>query len=520
MNAKSLSIALLLLFTSVSCHDTEVVKVQTPLGRISGRRIPDQYGNKYDTFLGIPYAQPPVGRLRFEPPQPIKRYEYELQATKLGSPCTQFEVTSRKPDKVSGCEDCLYLNLYVPVKNNSDSLLPVMIWIFGGALQFGDGDTVHPNVFPVRNIIIVTFNHRLGPHGKKRVQNCAGAVSVHYHYLSPLSAGLFQRGAAGSGLAFAPHIMDRNPSATARKLGAYLRCPTDNSTQLVTCLRQVPPRVLSEATTAIMIWGNTPPIPFAPVIETPGPNAFISRSPVDIIYRGEAYDVPLILSVVSEEGLYTASQFYENNTMLKQLNDNWTIIAPYLLSFYSSIPRSQQSSVAQKIRRHYLGSNEINGSDSNLRPLIEMIGNRLFDIQYEKAARLHAGRNKSPVWTLYYNYRATHSFADAISGSTRHLGVCHGDDMHLLMNTLGNMTDPNDIKVRRIMLNMFSSYATQGKPRINGVKWQPFDPNKKRIQFLRLTSPTNVSMETRYNFGHKNFWSTIDFDENKISPII
>ncbi|XP_017878197.1 venom carboxylesterase-6-like, partial [Ceratina calcarata] len=351
MNAKNLLTAVLLLLMNVSCHGEEIVKVRTPLGRISGHRTVNQYGKKYDVFLGIPYAQPPIGRLRFAPPQPVQKWEYELQATKRGSFCAQDDTMSRKSDKVSGCEDCLYLNVYIPVQNNSKTRLPVLFWIHSGYFQRGASDEVDENTFQNFDAILVTIDYRLGPFGflstgdsvvpgnmglkdqsmalrwvYKNIRSfggnpknitlagsSAGAMSVHYHYLSALSAGLFQRGISITGAVLIPPALTKNAPAKAKKFGASLGCPTSNSTDMINCLRQVPPRTLAQATSSLLAWYMAPYIPFGPVVEVPGPNAFISRPPVDIINSHEVYDVPWMVGTVSEEGLFPVAMFFNDD---------------------------------------------------------------------------------------------------------------------------------------------------------------------------------------------------------------
>lgn len=107
--------------------------------------------------------------------------------------------------------------------------------------------------------------------------------------------------------------------------------------------------------------------------------------------------------------------------MLKQLNDYWDDIAPYLLDFYDTVPIDQQKQVAERIRSYYLGSRAIN--KNTIWEIIRMMGDRLFDVDFEKAVRLQANINKSPVWTYYYSYRATHSVSEILSeGSTENFG--------------------------------------------------------------------------------------------------
>lgn len=105
--------------------------------------------------------------MNLQPPKPVQKWEHELPAKKKGSICIQHRT---KPgadgDTVSGCEDCLYMNIYVSVRNNSKTLLPVMFWIHGGAYQFGTGNDLNESHLMDKSIVLVTFNFRVGPFGK------------------------------------------------------------------------------------------------------------------------------------------------------------------------------------------------------------------------------------------------------------------------------------------------------------------------------------------------------------------
>jgi para-nitrobenzyl esterase len=107
-------------------------------------------------FLGIPYAAPPVGDLRWMPPQPPSQFSGLFDASNFGSVCTQ-------PGRPS-TEDCLYLNIYVPnFKKNGTKRMPVMFWIHGGGLTAGAGSDYDPTpLLRPGNVIVVTINYRLG----------------------------------------------------------------------------------------------------------------------------------------------------------------------------------------------------------------------------------------------------------------------------------------------------------------------------------------------------------------------
>ena len=86
-------------------------------------------------FKNIPYAAPPVGGLRWRPPQPAQNWQGVRDASRFGQACLQPMVEGLNPELIPGSEDCLKLNVYTP--KDSRNNLPVMVWIHGGALLTG-----------------------------------------------------------------------------------------------------------------------------------------------------------------------------------------------------------------------------------------------------------------------------------------------------------------------------------------------------------------------------------------------
>ena len=130
--------------------------------------------NNYESYLGIRYANPPLGSLRFAPPTP---YTYEnnkwYDSTKFGSACLQNDsaivnvIPDFNFDITNQSEDCLFLNVYRPVMNTS-SAYPVMVFIHGGSFVFGSSSQnqyIADNMMNSSQVIVVTLNYRLGPLG-------------------------------------------------------------------------------------------------------------------------------------------------------------------------------------------------------------------------------------------------------------------------------------------------------------------------------------------------------------------
>jgi para-nitrobenzyl esterase len=141
------------------------LKVKTEQGQIHGKVINEA---QVQAFLGIPYAAPPVGELRWKAPQPVAKWKGVRDATGFGAHCAQNHVFDDMIFQDSGpSEDCLYLNVYAPADSNSKSGLPVMFWIHGGGYSGGSGDEPRHNgdFLPTKGVVLVTINYRLGVFG-------------------------------------------------------------------------------------------------------------------------------------------------------------------------------------------------------------------------------------------------------------------------------------------------------------------------------------------------------------------
>lgn len=146
-------------------------EVKTQLGVVRG--VAEE---GYTVFKGIPYAKPPVGELRFRPPQPAQAWEGVLEANRFGNICWQdkqpkgsfyekeFYADSQYMTPMS--DDCLYLNVWTPAGNTGEKL-PVAVWIHGGAFLHGFGHEMEFDgaAYCARNVILVTINYRVGVFG-------------------------------------------------------------------------------------------------------------------------------------------------------------------------------------------------------------------------------------------------------------------------------------------------------------------------------------------------------------------
>jgi para-nitrobenzyl esterase len=231
-------------------------------------------------FLGIPYAAPPVGPLRWRPPQPVAQWSGERDATTFAPHCAQ-PATPFGAGSLS--EDCLYLNVFAPAgrKHGGDGR-PVMVWIHGGGLSIGESEDYDPAKLVANGTVVVTINYRLGALGflahpaladrpggstgayglmdqqaalrwvQRNIRafggnprkvtiagESAGGLSVLAHVGSPAAHGLFARAIVQSGA-----FLTQTPLAEAETAGEAFAAKAGCASQSAACLRDLPVSII------------------------------------------------------------------------------------------------------------------------------------------------------------------------------------------------------------------------------------------------------------------------------------
>lgn len=160
-------IPVVVLFAAISaCWATGGQEATSPVVRIQSGAVRGVARNGLMIFKGIPYAQPPVGKLRWQPPQPAKAWKGIRSATRFGHDCMQLPFPGdAAPLRTTPSEDCLYVNVWAP--QHASAPLPVMVWIYGGGfVNGGSSPAVYSGAnFARDGIVFVSFNYRLGRFG-------------------------------------------------------------------------------------------------------------------------------------------------------------------------------------------------------------------------------------------------------------------------------------------------------------------------------------------------------------------
>jgi para-nitrobenzyl esterase len=228
-----------------------------------------------DEFLGIPYAAPPVGALRWQPPHPAASWPGVREATQFAPHCPQ----SASPfGQASTSENCLFLNVFTPSHRAPGSHSPVMVWIHGGALVTGESDDYNPAKLVADGVTVVTINYRLGalgfladpaladakgqsgdygledqqaalrwvqrniasfggdPRNVTLFGESAGGLSTLSQVASPQARGLFQKAVVESG----SYNLTQAPLSSAEAAGEAFATKAGCASQTAACLRSLP----------------------------------------------------------------------------------------------------------------------------------------------------------------------------------------------------------------------------------------------------------------------------------------
>lgn len=161
-----LTASILVAGAAAGCGPAGVEKVELDSGPVKGIKEQVQ-GKDIWVFKGIPYAAPPVGELRWKPPQPVTPWKEARVCDSFGPSCPQpLQQGTFYLDVGPMAEDCLYLNVWTPAESSEDRL-PVMVWIHGGSFETGSGSmqVYNGGNLATKGVVVVTINYRVGPLG-------------------------------------------------------------------------------------------------------------------------------------------------------------------------------------------------------------------------------------------------------------------------------------------------------------------------------------------------------------------
>jgi para-nitrobenzyl esterase len=458
-------------------------------------------------FLGIPFAQAPVGPLRWRPPVPEAPWPGERDATSYGPvnqqpPLTgSFRPLTPEPSRIG--DDCLNLNVWTPDLGAAG--LPVLVWIHGGAFYAGAGsDEVYDgSAFARDGVVAVTVNYRLGAHGYLYLDRLfpelasggslglhdqlaalrwvhdniaafggdparvtvagesAGAMSVAALLASPERHGLFSRAVLQS----APAAITASPQ-TATRIGGYLLDALGIEPGDVAALEAVDPLTLQAAEMSIIEEAQTAPTPerFAELAAAPMPfvpvhgTDVLPQPPLEAIAAGAAADVAVLAGSNSEESLIFFAGVED------------TVTAEMV-----------EAAVPTEIAKRY--RDRLSGGDGPARPheILAAAGtDRMFRIPTYRLADALA-RHNPDVWVYEFAWRSP------VPG----FGAGHFIEVPFVFHTVdtaqGHMfvgeNPPADLA--DTVHSAWVAFVSGGRPRSGGLpEWDRWEPGEPRLMVL------------------------------------
>ncbi|ADU50751.1 Carboxylesterase type B [Thermaerobacter marianensis DSM 12885] len=479
--------------TARELHD---VIVETRYGAVRGRS-----DGTVCVWKGVPFARPPVGPLRFRPPEPPEPWSGVRDATRFGPASVQPE--DRLISNLTGGatlpqdEDCLYLNIWSP---SPDGRRPVMVWIHGGAYLTGAGSIPwYDGTALARegDVVVVTLNYRLGALGFLYLEDAfgpeftgsgnlgildqiaalrwvreniaafggdpdrvtifgesAGAGSVGVLLAAPAARGLFHRAILQSG---SGALGVRTAASAARVAARVLQHagvePGDRE-----ALRSLPARAWANAVAAL-----GPGLPLGPVVD----GTVLPEHPMAALARGAARDVAVLVGVNKDEynlfALQDPAWLGDDEAALRQRVE--AVVGPAagrLIEFYRS-----------------------RGEGSLGRRLLPLMSYAVF-VRGMLATADAQARVGAPVWAYRFD------FETPVLGGV--LGACHALEIPFVFNTLDRAgadrftgTAPERYAVAQAMHRAWIAFAREGNPQHDGLpEWPRYDLEERAVMVFAV----------------------------------
>ena len=505
--------------------DVEVPIIKAPIGDISGMSMVTRHGRDIFAYKGIPYAQPPIGRLRFKRPQPFKdgsAWQGVFKAEKLAQKCVQI---SPIDGSTEGSENCLQLNVYVPKRESkTQGKLPVMVWIHGGGFMTGDSteELYGPGALLDKDVILVAMNYRLNILGflnlgsddeasgnqglwdqheaikwvQKNIEafggdanrvtvfgESAGGWSVTSQVASKVNKGLFHAAIIQSGGIDQPFLnFDKHRNMPEMHLEFAQKVGCSN----VKCLQE---KSLEDLYAQFFMFDQCQfqwELP-SPLIWTPSDDSklskfpFFAQHPRQMLESGDFNVVPMMMGETRDEGLVFMAGLEFDQDKLKMFNDNLDeCLALHMLGeyFHQTLPSNVQAKI-DKLKQFYLHGNAINVQDWTFRNLSKMNTDgamiRAGEIQVRQFAK------KTPAYYYQLDFLGTTSVLDFYGKSTmqilidmlkkvlglkpKAIGVGHADDLlYLFTNVLNGLQTEEEAKMSDFMVELWTNFAIHHNP--------------------------------------------------------
>ncbi len=461
-------------------------RVRIAAGVVEGMTLPDGIR----VFKGIPFAEPPIGELRWKPPQPLKPWDGVKKTQAFGPSPTQnpaLAVMMNVPGNFG--EDCLYLNVWTPAKDVGERL-PVMVWIYGGG--FAMGSTATPLYDGTRlsqkGVVVVSVGYRVGPFGflthpeltreggkgnfglRDQIAGLewvrdniaafggdpacvtifgesAGGYAASMLAASPKAKGLFQRAISQSGGSFAPPRLAREgghivpPLKVAEAEGEMFLASLGAND--IAAARALPAKDLLKGSTQ-----------FVPVFD----GDVLPGDQYELYRAGKFNDTPVLIGTNSDEGAMFVQPGVTTDGFVAQIRGGYGEHADHILKAYAHATPAEAYKASKDIFR-----------------------DTAFAWHTWAWARLQAEKGKGKAFVYYFDHRTPQSPG----------GANHGSEIAYVFRNLGQPgrpPRPEDAAVSDLMSAYWVNFAKTGDPNSAGLPgWSSFTAASPQVMYFDAT---------------------------------
>ena len=474
-----------------------MVNVITDKGKVRGIQESD-----HQYFLGIPYAKPPVGVLRFNKPQPMENWDDNKDATKFRSISPQGW-PDNPPINQSEDEDCLYLNIWTP--NADKNTRPVMVWIHGGGFMTGAGS--RPRINGARlaiqgDVVVITFNYRLGILGflnlpgmppniglqdqivaiewvKENIQQfggdpqnitifgeSAGGVSVAILLTTPGTTGLFHKAIIESGAANLQEFGTENSREGAEKLLVMLKIKPEN----ISKLRQVPlTKIMRMQKRMVGGFHQLATNPFQPWVD----GEILLAHPLEIMQKSEAINVPIIIGFNKDELGFLSNIINQvDEIKAKPIIDN-ILTRIYSIGTYQEKIANLIEIYKKELKREF--------PKNPYKYVDKILSDSMFAIPVTRVLEAYVNHQLESYCYIF-------TYASRVHGAALHtieIPFVFGniDTSDAIKGAIGNSEVEKELTKK--VMKCWVAFARTGNPNQNDLpKWLPYDLKKRSTMML------------------------------------
>ncbi|XP_059615051.1 uncharacterized protein LOC132260750 [Phlebotomus argentipes] len=527
-----------------------------PIGCIQGTVIPGHV-RSYEAFMGIPYAKPPVGELRFRNPVPIDPWGSKVwNGTYSRDTCMQ-KIFASHTTRSYGAEDCLYMNIYRPIRKLKTKLA-VIVMITGGGFSSGTAqitDFAPDYMMNRKDIILILPEHRLGVFGYLCSGNSvcpgnfglkdqqmvlewvrdnieefggnpsqvtllgqgSGSACIQMHMMNVKSSLLFHRVILQSG-SLAHWALLRNPRSQFMRQVKYAGIKgykNMTTSEIMENLRNVDAVTLRETVDKFKFWHFEHLVIYRPCIEkVTWEDAFLTENPYDAWRNGRYVPKPVLITFTPNDGTYR-SPILTNDSAINDFNARMRKILPKFLEF--------PSKYVDDVVKFYFGNHTPHIGPQNEEVFINMVSDRYFHQSlYNTVQQLRMNRfAKMPLYLYKFNFNSEFRYTKRTTLTDKNFGTGYRDDL-LFMFRIASVFpaiefDSVEARMSDLYVGVLAHFATFGREKswlshekcsgsVNGFceyqEFQKFSDN--------TTSEVLVKASRQFRVDAAEFWNEID----------